>query len=85
MDQKDRSAVLYAAALGPVVGLKVTVSYLRMKRAARRAEKSFYRELLRSGLPREEAKDLAQEYGSAVSIRSIVAGLGGNIPAFGRR
>lgn len=85
MDQKDRSAVLYAAALGPVVGLKVTVSYLRMKRAARRAEKSFYRELLHSGLPREEAKDLALEYGSAVSIRSIVADLGGNIPAFGRR
>jgi hypothetical protein len=85
MDQKDRSAVLYAAAFGPGVGLKVTVSFLKMKRAARKAEKKFYRELLRSGLPREEARDLALEYGSAVSIRKLIAGFGGNIPAFGRR
>lgn len=85
MDEKDRSAVLYAVALGPSVGLKVTISYLRMKRAARRAEKSFYRELVRSGLPHREAKDLALEYGSAVSIRELIAELGPDVPVFGRR
>lgn len=85
MDEKDRSAVLYAVALGPSVGLKVTVSFLKMKRAARRAEKSFYHELLRSGLPREEAKDLALEYGSAVSVRNLISGLTGGLPAFNRR
>lgn len=85
MDRGDRSAVLYAVAYAPSVGLKVTVSYLRMKRAARRAEKNFYRELLSSGLPREEAKDLAIEYGSAVSIRSLIHGFGQDIPGLGRR
>ena len=84
MDQKDRSAVLYAAAFGPAVGLKVTVSYLKMKRAARRAEKKFYRELLRSGLPKTEARGLAEEYGSAVSIREIIGGFTRGAP-FGRR
>jgi hypothetical protein len=74
---EDRSAVLYAVALTPSLGLKVTVSYLRMRRAARKAEKNFYQELLRSGLPREEAKDLAAEYGSAVSLRSMIASFGG--------
>lgn len=83
MDQKDRSAVLYAAAYGPTIGLKVTISYLRMKRAARRAERNFFRELLRSGLPRGEARGLATEYGAAVSVRELVASLSGGGP-FGR-
>lgn len=81
MDEKGRGAVLYAVAYGPAIGLRVTVSYLKMKRAARRAEKRFYRELLRSGLPQEEAKGLATEYGSAVSLRSIISEDG----LFGRR
>jgi hypothetical protein len=83
MDRKDRSAVLYAAAFGPAVGLKVTVSYLKMKRAARRAERKFYQELLRSGLPKTDAKCLAEEYGSAVSIRQLIGGFTKDAP-FGR-
>jgi hypothetical protein len=71
MEQSDRSMVLYAAAYGPVFGLKVAIHYLRMKRAARRAERSFYRQLVRSGLPRQDAKGLADEYGSAVSVRQL--------------
>jgi hypothetical protein len=55
-----------------LIGFKVGINYLRMKRAARRAERSFYRELVRSGLPPQEAKGLADEYGSAISIRSLV-------------
>jgi hypothetical protein len=73
MEQSDRNAVLYATAYGPLIGMKVTFSYLRMKRAARRAEKGFYRELVRSGLPRQEAKGLAEEYGSAVSVRRLMS------------
>lgn len=84
MDQQDRSAVLYAVAYGPSVGLKVVVSYLRMKRAARRAEKRFYHELVRSGLPAQEARSLALEYGSAVSVRELVSGLS-DIPSMGRQ
>jgi hypothetical protein len=73
MERSDRSAVLYATAYGPLLGMKVTLSYLRMKRAARRAEKGFYRELIRSGLPHQEAKGLAEEYGSAVSVRRLMS------------
>lgn len=80
MEQRDRSAVLYAAAYGPGVGLRVAVSYLRMKRAARRAEKRFYRELVRSGLPATEARSLAVEYGAAISVRQIMSQLGNRMP-----
>lgn len=84
MQQQDRSAVLYAVAYGPTIGLKVMFSYLRMKRAARKAEKRFYHELVRSGLPSPEARSLALEYGSAVSVRELVSGLS-DIPSMGRQ
>lgn len=84
MEQRDRSAVLYAVAYGPTVGLKVTISYLRMKRAARKAEKRFYRELVRSGLPGGEARSLAAEYGAAISVREIMSQLGDKIPILDR-
>lgn len=74
MDEKDRSAVLYAVANTPTLGFRLFVSYLRMKRAARRAEDNFYRELLRSGLPKDEARRLADEYGSAFSVRNFFKG-----------
>lgn len=80
MNERDRSAVLYAASYGPVIGVKVLLKYLQLKRAARRGEKRFYHELIRSGLSRPEAKYLASEYGSAVSIRNLVSASGRDIP-----
>ncbi len=85
MEQPDRSAVLYAVAYAPGVGLRLTISYLRMKRAARRAERRFYHELVRSGLPATEARSLAVEYGAAISIKSMVNGLGNGFPFQERR
>jgi hypothetical protein len=85
MKDEDRSAVLYAVALGPWVGLRVAISYLRMKRAARRGEKKFYRELRRSGLPKAEARYLAEEYSGAISVRNLISGLRGTIPSMSRK
>jgi hypothetical protein len=85
MRQEDRSAVLYAAAFGPLLGLRLALSYLKMKRAARRAETRFYRELVRSGLPKIEARHLAEEYGSAVSVRSVLSQTGAALPWVSRR
>ena len=84
-DDEERSAVLYAVALSPILGLKVGISYLRMKRAARRGEKKFFRELVRSGLPREEAKSLSYEYSGAISVRSLISDLGSAVPFMGKR
>lgn len=72
MGPNDRSMVLYGVAYSPLIVLKVGINYLRMKRAARKAEQSFYRELIRSGLPSQDAKGLANEYGSAISLRSLL-------------
>ena len=72
MRQADREAVLHLTAFIPMVTLNLGVSYLRMKRQVKRARRAFYRELVGSGLPREEAARLADEYASAVSVRRIL-------------
>mgnify|MGYP000827446721 CR=1 FL=1 len=72
MDGKDRSAVLVAVSNGPLLGIKVFLSYLRLKRAANRARGQFYQELLSSGVPGAEARWLADEYASAVSVRRMM-------------
>jgi hypothetical protein len=69
-------AVLQATAAAPLLALRLGASYLRMKRQARRARRAFYRELVGSGLTPEEARCLADEYASAVSVRELVRALG---------
>lgn len=76
MEPRDRSAVLTIAANFPPLAFRLGLQYLRVKRSANRARNRFYKELVRSGLPRNQAKDLADQYVSAVSIRSIMNAVG---------
>ncbi len=72
MDEEGRSMVMMAASRGPILVLRLSRSYLRMRRSANAARKRFYRELVQNGLPKNEAKDLADEYSSSLSIRSAL-------------
>lgn len=65
---EDREAIIYVAAGVPYLLNRLLWSYLRMKRQAVKAEKSFYRSLRRSGVPKHEAKELAWEYTSVLSL-----------------
>ena len=72
MAQKDGQAILISVASVPALSFRIGMQYLRMKRSARKARGRFYRELLSSGIPRYQAKDLADQYVSIVSLRSIL-------------
>ncbi|NLK25093.1 MAG: hypothetical protein GX307_00750 [Euryarchaeota archaeon] len=72
MASKEREAILVAAAYTPGLAFRLILAYLRMKRQAKRARHNFYIELRRGGLPRRDAKELADEYVLTVSLRSTL-------------
>jgi len=68
MDKDEKAAILYVSAAIPLMILGLLRSFLRMKRQAVKAEKEFYRTLVANGVPQREAKALAYEYTSVVSL-----------------
>lgn len=78
MEARDRSAVLAVASSTPSLIFRLGVKYLKMKRSANRARGRFYKELIRSGLPKHEAKGLSDQYVSAISIRSLIKNVRGD-------
>ncbi len=71
-DRKDREAVIYIAAAIPFMVWRLSLSYLRMRKQARREGHLFYQTLVRDGVPREQAKKLAEVYVSSVSLTSMI-------------
>jgi hypothetical protein len=69
--------VAMGIAYGAGAGLKVGFNYLRLKRKARKASAAFVRELERSGVPSDLARELGDEYGAEISVRSIADLVGG--------
>ena len=72
MEKKNRQAILLSVVHAPVITYRVGLEFLRMKRSAKKARGRFYKELLSGGIPPRQAKDLADQYASAVSIRSMI-------------
>ena len=70
------AALLVVAGTAPPLLLRLGISYLRYKRQAKRAGKSFLRSLVVNGIPEKEARDLADEYMTSFSFRNIVRQLG---------
>lgn len=76
MDATNRQAILISVVQAPILSFRIGVQYLHMKRSANRARGRFYRELVNGGIPKQQAKDLADQYVSAISIRSIIKTVG---------
>ena len=72
MSGKDNGAVIAVVASMPVLLYHLFRSYLRVKVSAKKASKEFYRSLIANGLPKREAKALRDEYGSGMSITSLI-------------
>ena len=68
----NRQATAVTIVQAPVLLFRVGLQYLRMKRSVNKARGHFYAELVRGGIPKRQAKELADQYASAVSIRSIM-------------
>jgi hypothetical protein len=64
--------VLHAVASMPRMLTRLVVSFLRFKRASVRAEKQFYQTLVKNGMPKREARELAAVYSAPTSLRSWV-------------
>jgi hypothetical protein len=60
----------------PILMLRVVLAYMKVKRSARRAVKSFKRTLKSEGLPPEIAKSLSKNYDESTSIFRQVASSG---------
>jgi arginyl-tRNA--protein-N-Asp/Glu arginylyltransferase len=67
--------MLAVAATAPTLVWRLGITYLRMKRRARRSGSEFYRSLVANGVPQIEARELANEFESAISLRRIVGQL----------
>ena len=65
-----------ALAKSPKLVLKLSWRYLRAKKKAQRAERTFRGRLQASGMDPETAEELADRYASTVSIRHIMKELG---------
>jgi hypothetical protein len=68
----NRQAIAVTIVQAPALLFRVGLQYLRMKRSANKARARFYAELVRGGIPKRQAKELADQYVSVVSIRSIM-------------
>jgi hypothetical protein len=66
-----RDDIVMVAATAPGLAIKLFFSYLRMKRKAKKAAKRFRKELIRSGVERETATMLAEEYRKSTELFSI--------------
>jgi hypothetical protein len=71
-------------AKSPKLLLKLSWRYLKMKKQAQRAEKEFRERLEASGMDPETAARFAEQYGSTVSIRQMMKGIGIPNGVFGK-
>jgi hypothetical protein len=69
MDQDSRDKVFVVAQSLPGLMLHLLISYLRLKRAAVRAERNLYHSLKANGIPKRQARELAASYTEWTSLR----------------
>ena len=72
---KDKAAgqvMLIVVASVPSLVIRVSWSYLRMKRQANRSAHQFYLSLVKNGMPKREARQLADEFASAFSLSTMM-------------
>jgi len=62
MNPEEKNAFLIVVAAMPVLAWRTFVAFLRLRRTAKRSERSLYRTLVTQGIPRGQAKDLAYNY-----------------------
>lgn len=70
---RDGLPVIIAAAV-PLLAMEVGVGFLRFQVRRKRGVRGFRRTLIRGGMPKELAAQLAQAYHEAGSLRLILRG-----------
>jgi hypothetical protein len=75
-DRDGREAIIYVAAAVPFLLWRLSLSYLRMRRKANKEGHEFYMALLRNGVPREQARELADIYSTSISLTQMIREMG---------
>ena len=70
-DHGDRLPVVLMATL-PVLATRFGWGFLRYQARRKRGVREFRKELLRSGMPQDQAERLAQTYHEIGSVRSLI-------------
>jgi uncharacterized membrane protein YgaE (UPF0421/DUF939 family) len=73
-DKKGGEAALVVVAMMPSMVLRILRAYLHLRKEAKRSTREFYQSLLKNGVPKHEAKGLADDYNSMISLRAILKG-----------
>ena len=73
-------AMLAVAGTAPPLVLRLGISYLRYKRRAKKAGKSFFHSMVDNGMPEKEARYLADDYMTSFSVKTIIRQLGVSMP-----
>jgi len=60
----------------PIVAVRLGVGFLRFQARRKRGVQRFRETLVRSGMPREQAERLAQNYHDAGSLRKVLRAAG---------
>lgn len=68
---RDGLPVIFAAAV-PLLAMQVGVGFLRLQVRRKRGVRRFRRELIRAGMPKEQASRLAQAYHDTGSVRNLL-------------
>ncbi len=71
---RDGLPVIFAAAL-PLLAMQAGVGFLRFQVHRKRGVRRFRHELLRAGMPKDQAARLTQAYHEAGSVRQILRGV----------
>ena len=70
------TVMLVIAASAPPLLLRLFLSYLRAKRRAKTASKRFFETMVKGGVPKQDARSLAEVYSSSLSIRQMMKDYG---------
>jgi hypothetical protein len=68
MTKNNRSAAVYIAAAMPGLLVKLSISFLKMKRRGVKAEKRFYRSLREEGIDKNAARELSARYSDPLTL-----------------
>lgn len=64
----------------PGLAIKTGVSYLRMRRDLQRSARVFYKSMVDSGMPVEQAQQLREKYENGLSTHGLMKSLGITLP-----
>ncbi len=76
MSRNENLFVVLAAAV-PILAFKMGILLIQYKRKQRKASRIFRKELIRGGLPRDRANELAVAYAESIGIRKMLRQMGG--------